>query len=406
MGSTDAPRALTVVATAAAIALTSWLASSQEQDAREREGTQALIAMPVGTHDTAVIDRNEEAEWSASDWGRVISQDALDAFLVEANGEGAQAATIARSGQEVWVQRADAADQAGENARVDLGEAAGVDGEWDWSAVVAEGGAPGAGEVTLPATTAQELGLRLGDDITVGYEATNVEAAIGPRTISALTYDVPVGQAVSNAAVVFLSPNDPGLAQIREDATMDTSGEQIAPLTTDVVWQNATTATNETFYEERTTSFESDAALRALWIGALAGVGALALVTIAAFAARPKTPQAASAEDIPGWWARRTWGDIGAMGALAGAAIGIGATQLTYISANRDLVEPLPIGFPVAPLMPLALLALAALISFLSLTQVQRIMKAKQGHSGRTHPSPHAGDGSATPVTTASARLD
>lgn len=403
MGSTEAPRVLKVVvmaAVAAAVAVTSWVAASDVQQAKETEGTFALLAMPLGLHAVAAIDLDEDEFYDASEWGRVISQDALDEFLVTANAEGAQAAAITRSSSPVTLQAADAAAGSSAGPSVELGVAAGVAGEWDWDAVLADGSAPSNGEVAVPATAARALGLGLGDDVTVSYESHNDEAgeltSIGTRTIGALTYDSPD---VPDTAV-FLGAQDPGLLEMREAGRTSTSGQPDAPLTADVVWQRTTAATMATFTDPVDTAVGNNGVLIALWVGLLFGLIAVAVVTVAALATRAvPTP---TRPDNPGWWARRTAGDLGALAGLAGATIGIGGVMLAFMVETRNFAAPIATGVPVTPLLPLALLAVCLGTTWLSFLQIRRVRGASARRDGSPHSEPRGPNGAPArvPVST------
>ncbi|WP_084104618.1 ABC transporter permease [Demequina sp. NBRC 110056] len=278
----------------------------------------------------------------------------LEDLIATANAEGA-GAVAALQGAEVTVS-SDSAGPWGEVAAVQWGDVR-------WDDAVADGRAPGPGDVMLEASTAEALGVGLGDVVAVAPSGPpgTASGAVESRTLSGLAYDGamwpadawPVGRA-------YLPTEDASAAVAAVDAALvDSDGTRHAYATVTVSWDTTTPALAQTFTE----MWSSGGALSTppnvvapMWLAIALAVGLVAMAfAVGRAQAASRVQWTATAQALGatrGRIAVATVAEgvvIGVAGAALGLASGLGVAAAQYAAHRHSLAAALPVPLTTSP---------------------------------------------------------
>ncbi|MFV0285154.1 MAG: FtsX-like permease family protein [Demequina sp.] len=198
-----------LIAGAAGFATYSWTANLTDDALAQ----QAAVLSGTGEFwNQAAVVEDHSNDLAASDWGTPMTRDEVDAFIAQAHAEGAGLVAAEYAGN-AWVIPVAGAEQTYGLANVQV-----YGGEVPWDDGLAEGSAPGDGEIAIPSTVASAWGVGIGDLVEVGYSVwhdddTYEEVSAGTRTISGLVVDaVGWNEEWAGDAPTALATDDPVLA--------------------------------------------------------------------------------------------------------------------------------------------------------------------------------------------------
>ncbi|WP_084079332.1 ABC transporter permease [Demequina sp. NBRC 110057] len=232
-----------LIAAAAGFATYSWTANLTDdalaQQARVLSGTGEYWSQ------AAVVDDHSN-DALASDWGTPMTRDEVDAFIADANAEGAGLVASEYAGN-AWVSPVAGAEHTYGLTNVQV-----YGGEVPWDDGLAEGSAPGAREIAIPASVAAAWGVGIGDLVAVGYTSgadgdSAEEVSAGTREVSGLVTDaVHWSEESVGETPAALSPGDPVVEAAFEAAPIyDWEGAKFAQV--EFTWKEQTPATAAAF---------------------------------------------------------------------------------------------------------------------------------------------------------------
>ncbi|WP_084128646.1 FtsX-like permease family protein [Demequina sp. NBRC 110055] len=231
-----------LIAAAAGFATYSWTANLTD-DALAAQG--AILQGRGELWDQSAVVEDHSNDELASGWGTPMTRDEIDAFVAQANAEGA-GLVATETVYDAWTAPEGDAD-AGWGA---LAQA--FSGDVLWHEGLAEGDAPGAGEVAIPANVAAAWGVGIGDRVEVGYDAASDTGdyhavGAGTRVVSGIVVDrVNWGTDWVGETPTAFSPGDPLLAASFE-ASPDYAWEGGKFAQMEFAWERDTPATIAAF---------------------------------------------------------------------------------------------------------------------------------------------------------------
>lgn len=302
---------------------------------------------------------------NADEWGVLMSSRDVATMIDAANAQGAGAVATMR----VLVDlTSDQVPRPQESAMHFWPTVAVVQGDVDWSSILAAGAAPGPQQIVLPANTAAALEVGIGDAVDLGYWSSNWEfVSTATLTVSGLAYDVSTddtsGDAFTSMAQV------PALAEAsRRGQALDEWNMGYAT----VSWQSTTpaldpVASDANLLPDRT--FGSTGPLAWL-MAALFTVGAIVTAfTLGRAQARSRVTWVATARALG---ARRAhllgvagleWAAVWGVGAVVGVSAGWGAALLAHARRMDALAAPPPVELSTPAFLLALMLALAAVLA-------------------------------------------
>ncbi|MFV0287003.1 MAG: hypothetical protein ACK5IM_11595, partial [Demequina sp.] len=168
-----------LIAGAAGFATYAWTANLTDDALAQ----QAAVLSGTGEFwNQAAVVKDHSNDLAASDWGTPMTRDEVEQFVAQANAEGARLVASERAD---YVRVTPLVDADLAFGVADVRTFAGV---VPWDDGLAEGAAPGDGEIAIPSTVATAWGVGIGDIVEVGYsvwsdDETYEEISAGTRTI-------------------------------------------------------------------------------------------------------------------------------------------------------------------------------------------------------------------------------
>jgi len=356
--------AAAIVAAAVGFATFATLSAATQGALDDFSQLTALQGAPL--MGTAVItDSGISVPEPAEDWGTPITTAELNRTIDQANASGAGAFASAQG--YVAMASGHSPEDAGQPTIVTGGEVSAVWGTPDWPTILAEGSAPGSGDIVLPGSTARYLGVHVGDTIQIGATVDNggvterFVSEVAAR-VSGITYD----SSLYSMSPAFISSGD---LPLLVTATLANNRGDDWPLQATVGAQHSVPALDTlTMYSSSTSSRPTLTQWELPWaLAALFGVGALVTAfTLGRTQARSRVQWVATARALG---ARRAhlvgvavweWALIGVVGAAAGIGSGWAAAAWAHTQRMAELAEPAPVGLTV-PTKAIVLLAALAL---------------------------------------------
>lgn len=303
------------------------------------------------------------AAGSIDDYGTATTTSALDRHLAATNDGGSDAWAAASEWGTVATLPA-----IGRNQELSGVTIMATWGATPWETILAEGRAPLAGEIVLPARVARELNVGIGDDVEILHPSASPGPALATQTVSGIAYDTgefgprsftPAYLAGADARAVAEISVATGAAPraIQANAGWSTPG---IPIPTDgrSGWQ-----------EFRGPALMASTALAPLLVAVTLTVGTLIMAfAVGRTQAAARVQWTATARALG---ARRSHllGAGAVEGAtlfaiaLAGAALGLAASHLEHVAWRRSLVAPPPVDVNLPWWLLLGLVALALVLA-------------------------------------------
>lgn len=358
-----------IVATAVGFATFATL-SAATQGALDQYSDHALL-VDSPFNDVAVLtDLGDASAQDTQDYGTPLTTGELSRVIDAANADGA--VVYAHAESSVVLTSASTADGAGASDRPWPSTVSAVWGQPDWNAILSSGTAPGPNSIVLPAKTARELGVGIGDAVQVGHTEKRADGTWGfvrdgDLTVSGLAHDIELYGREGNAYVSYEQ-----LPMLTAAQTHDAPNGIPLIVQAFVGWQHPSSALDpfsSKWSAPSLRTFGSSATLPWL-LAALFTVGAVvAAFTLGRAQAGSRVKWIATARALG---AHRShlmgvgaleWGVVFAAGSVVGLGLGWGAAWLAHLRHMASLAAPPPVSLS-TPLVAVGLLiTLAAVLS-------------------------------------------
>lgn len=358
-----------IVATAVGFATFATL-SAATQGALDQYSDHALL-VDAPFNDLAVLtDLGVAVPEDVGDYGTPTTTDELTRAIDAANADGAGA--FAHVESSVVLTSASKAHGAQASDWPWPTTVSAVWGQPDWNGILSAGTAPDPDGIVLPANTARDLGVGIGDAVQVGHTEEGADGrwrfvSDGELTVSGLAHDIELYGREGNA---YASHEQLPLLRVAQ-----TRGEPDGmqwPIQAHVGWQHPSSALDPFSFQWGAPSlrtFGSSATLPWLLAALFTVGGVVAAFTLGRAQAGSRVKWIATARALG---ARRShlvgvgaleWGAVFAAGTLVGLGLGWGAAWLAHARHLAGFASPPPVELS-TPLVAIGLLiALAAVLS-------------------------------------------
>jgi len=303
------------------------------------------------------------AAGSIDDYGAATTTTALARDIAASNDDGSDAWAAASEWGTVATVPAAGRNQAWSGVTIMA-----TWGATPWQTILAEGRAPLAGEIVLPAHVARDLGVGVGDAVDILHPRATPGPALATRIVSGIAYDID-GFAPWSSTPAYLDGADarmvaeistaPGAAPRAIQAKVGWSTSDI-PITTD--WESG-------WQQFRGPALMASTALAPLLVAVTLTVGTLIMAfAVGRTQAAARVQWTATARALG---ARRSHllgagaveGAALFATALAGGALGVGAAHVEHVMWRRSLVAPTPVDVSLPWWLLLGLIALALVLA-------------------------------------------
>jgi len=309
---------------------------------------------------------------ATDDYGFAMPSAAIDSMIDDANADGAGA--VAYTWAQGYIVPGSGVDPQASYSEWPTVYA--VWGDVDWSAILAEGSAPGTNDIVLPVAAARERHVGIGDTVMVGHTADSDSstwefAPDATLTVSGLAYDI---SHYGWGGPAYVNPDQLPAITAMSAAMWAQGGSETdpQPVQVTVSWHHPSAAldgldTYTNFGVSRT--FGSSPALAWLLAG-LFTVGAIVTAfTLGRAQAQSRVRWVATARTLG---ARRAhllgvagleWATVGAAGAAVGILGGWASALGAYALRMRDVTDPPPVTLSVPAFVIALMILLAALLA-------------------------------------------